>query len=164
MENYFGIYVIFRSWNHRKRRPTQPKSAQWWVVPTSYIGWSSTSGARKLISRKIVLNLSAIGVTDLREYEKLFLARSRECVIEEYREGDPISEGLPPLRRHGDQGPEGELSSPSRGEAKDEEVGGLSPPRFRWRRSAIGAMIGTTIYVNNLATVHTNSLPLIVVV
>ena len=60
-ENYFGIYVIFGSWNHRKRRPTQPTrhqgapeapSAWWLVVPSSNDGWRSTSDARKLISRK----------------------------------------------------------------------------------------------------------------
>ena len=84
-----------------------------------------------------------------------------ERETEENREGDPISEGLPSLRHHGDQGPEGELSSPSRGEARDEEeVGGLSPPRFRWRRSATGATIGMAIYINNLATVNTNFIPL----
>ena len=85
-ENYFGIYVIFGSWNHHKRRPTQTTihqdapeapSALWWVVLTSYIDWTSTSGARKLISGKqSCKNLSAIGVTDLWEYKKRFLARS----------------------------------------------------------------------------------------
>ena len=63
-ENYFGIYVIFGSWNHRKWRPTHPTRHQgapqapgtwWWAVPTTYVGWSSTSGARKLISEKIML-------------------------------------------------------------------------------------------------------------
>ena len=61
MENYFGIYVIFGSWNHRKWRPTQPTRHQgapeasgvrWWVMPSSNISWSTTSGARKLISGK----------------------------------------------------------------------------------------------------------------
>ena len=27
----------------------------WWLVLTSYVGWGSTSGARNLISEKIVL-------------------------------------------------------------------------------------------------------------
>ena len=50
---------------------------------------------------------------------------------------------------------------PSRGEAKEEEEGGgLSPPRFRWHRSATRATIGTTIYINNHDTVDTNSLTL----
>ena len=50
---------------------------------------------------------------------------------------------------------------PSRGEAKEEEeVGALSPPLSRWRRSAAGARIVTTIYINNLGTVNTNFLPL----
>ena len=50
---------------------------------------------------------------------------------------------------------------PSRGEAKEEEEGGgLSPPLSRWRRSAAGARIVTAIYINNLATVNTNNLPL----
>ncbi len=98
---------------------------------------------------------------NLWEYKKRFSARSGERETEENREGDPISEGLPPLRRHGDQGPEGELSSHLGGRPrKKKKEGGLSPPRFRWRRSATGATIGTAIYINNLATVNTNSLPL----
>ena len=73
----------------------------WWVVLTSYVGWGCTSGARKLISgKKSCSNLSAIGVTDLREYMKRFSARSRERETEENREGYTISEGLPPLRCH----------------------------------------------------------------
>ena len=68
MENYFGIYVIFGSWNHRKRRPTQPTRHQgapeapgvvWWVVPSSNVSWGSTSGARKLISGKNRVKISA---------------------------------------------------------------------------------------------------------
>ena len=102
--------MIFGSWNHRKRRPTQgtrhqgtleAPGAWWWVVPSSNVGWGSTSGARKLISgKKSCLNLSAIVVTDLPEYKKQFLVRSGERETEENREGDPISEGLPPLRGH----------------------------------------------------------------
>ena len=65
---------------------------------------------------------------DLREYKKRFSAISGERETEENKEGDPISEGLPPLRGHGDHGPEGEFSSPARGEAKEEEeVGGSLP-------------------------------------
>ena len=86
-------------------------------------------GARKLISgEKPCSNLSAIGVTDLREYKKRFLSKSGECKTEENREGDPISEGLPPLRGHGDQGPEGELSSHLGGRPrKKKKEGALSP-------------------------------------
>ena len=59
--------MIFESWNHRKRRPTkgtrhqgapEAPSAWWWVVPTSYVGWTSNSGARKLISRKNHVKIS----------------------------------------------------------------------------------------------------------
>ena len=68
MENYFGIYVIFGSWNHCKRGPTEHTRHQgvpqgpgtwWWVVLTSYVGWSSTSDARKLISGKNRVKISA---------------------------------------------------------------------------------------------------------
>ena len=48
---------------------------------------------------------------DLPEYKKRFSARSGEHETEENREEDPISEGLQPLHRHGDHGPEGELST-----------------------------------------------------
>ena len=37
---------------------------------------------------------------------------------------------------------------------------GLSPTLSRWRRSAVGARIVTAIYINNLATINTNFLPL----
>ena len=52
---------------------------------------------------------------------------------------------LPPWTRGG-------TLLPSRGEAKEEEEGGgLSPPRFRWHRSAAGAIIITAIYTNTSA-------------
>ena len=163
--------MIFGSWIHRKRRPTrtmihqgapQAPGACWWVVLTSYVSWTSTSGARKLISgKKIVLKSQEIGVMDLREYKKRFSTRSGERETEENREGDPISEGLSPLRRHGGHGTDGEPSSHlGGGQGRRRRRRGLSPPRFRWRRSAIGATIGTAIYINNLAIVNTNFLPL----
>ena len=55
----------------------------------------------------------------------------------------------------------GETLLPSREKVKEEEEeGGLSPPLSRWRRSAAGARIVTTIYTNNFADIITNSLPL----
>ena len=55
----------------------------------------------------------------------------------------------------------GGILLPPRKEANEEEEGeGLSPPRFRWRRSAARATIGTSIYINNFATINTNFLPL----
>jgi len=56
----------------------------------------------------------------------------------------------------------GGILLPSRGEAKEEEEegGGLSPPLSQWRRRAAGVRIVTAIYINNLATIITNSLPL----
>ena len=49
---------------------------------------------------------------------------------------------------------------PLREKAKEEgEGGGLSPPRFRWRRSAAGAIIVTAIYTNNFSAIITNSPP-----
>jgi hypothetical protein len=60
---------------------------------------------------------------------------------EENREGDPISEGLPPLRRHGNHGPEGELSSHLGGRLRKKNKEGGSPPLSRWRRNAAGAII-----------------------
>ena len=90
------------------------------------------------IREKSCSNLSAIGVTDLLEYKKRFSARSGERETEENREGDPISKGLPPLCHHGDQGPEGELSSHLGGRPrKKKKEGALSPslpvaPECRW--------------------------------
>jgi hypothetical protein len=45
------------------------------------------------------------------------------------------------------------------GEGRRSMRGALSP-LSRWRRSAAGARIVSTIYINHLATVNTNSLPL----
>ena len=54
----------------------------------------------------------------------------------------------------------GETLLPSREKVKEEEEGGgLSPPRFGWRRSATGAIIITAIFTNNFTAVITNSPP-----
>ena len=138
MENYFGIYVIFGSWNHHKRRPTQPTRHQGapeapsmpcWVVPSSNMGWGPSIGARKIIyGKKSCKSFSPIGVMDLQEFKKPWRARSRESETEENREGDPISEGLPPLRHHGGHGLEGEHSSHlGRRPRKRKREGALSP-------------------------------------
>ena len=42
----------------------------------------------------------------------------------------------------------GETLLPSRDKVKEEEEGGLSPPRFRWHRNAAGAIIITAIFTN----------------
>ena len=54
MENCFGIYVTFRRWNQRKWRTEastthQGPGAPWCIVPSSNIGSSPSSGARKII-------------------------------------------------------------------------------------------------------------------
>ena len=55
----------------------------------------------------------------------------------------------------------GETLLPSREKVKEEEEeGGLSPPLFRWRRNAAGAIIITAIYTNNFTAIITNSSPL----
>ena len=55
------------------------------------------------------------------------------------RERDPISEGLSPLHHYGSQGLEGKHLSHLGGRSrKKKKEGGLSPPRFRWHRSATG--------------------------
>ena len=58
----------------------------------------------------------------------------------------------------------GETLLPSREKVKEEEEGGLSPPLFRWRRNAAGAIIITAIYTNNFTAIITNSFPLYAVV
>ena len=63
---------------------------------------------------------------DLPEYKKRFSARSGRRETEENREGDPISEGLPPLRGHGGHGPEGELSSHLGERPRKKEGGSLA--------------------------------------
>ena len=50
----------------------------------------------------------------------------------------------------------GETLLPSREKVKEEEEGGgLSPPRFRWRRNTAGAIIITAIYTNT-SVIFTN--------
>ena len=162
--------MVFGRWNQHKRGPTTPKIDQ-----------GAPGGARRAqvscallegrlgpffwhkkdnLWEKSCENFSAIGVTDLREFKKPWRAGSGERETEENGEGDPISEELPPLRRHGGHGPEGELSSHlGRRPRKKKNEGALSP-LSRWRRSAAGARIVMAIYINNLATVNTNFLPL----
>ena len=65
-----------------------------------------------------------------------------------------------PLPHHGDHGPEGKPFSHLGRRSRKKKKEGLSPPRFRWRRSAAGAIIITAIYTNNFTTVITNSSPL----
>ena len=101
---------------------------------------------------------------DLREYKKWFSTRSAERKTEEDRKIYPISEGLSALHSHGSHGPEGEPSSHLGGRRRKKKRGGLSPHLSQWRRSAVGARIVMVIYINNLATFNTNSLPLYVAV
>ena len=57
----------------------------------------------------------------------------------------------------------GETLLPSREKVKEEEEeeeGGPSPPLFRWRRNAAGAIIITAIYTNNFTALITKSSPL----
>ena len=76
-----------------------PPGAPRCLVPSLKVGLGPSSGARKIIyGKKSCKNFSAIEVTDLPKYKKQFSARSGEHEAEENREGDPISEGLPPLR------------------------------------------------------------------
>ena len=98
---------------------------------------------------------------DLWEYKKRFSDRERERETEDNRETDPILEGFLPLHRHGGHGLEGELSSHLGGrprKKKKKEEG--SPPSLPVARSATGARIVIAIYINNLATIITNSVPL----
>ena len=57
----------------------------------------------------------------------------------------------------------GETILPSRDKVKEEE-GGPSPPLFRWRQNAAGAIIITAIYTNNFTAIITNSSSLYAIV
>ena len=168
-ENIFGIFMIFGSWNHRKRRPTQP---------TRHQGALEAPGAGGGLCPPRTLVGALLRVQGSLYPEKNHVQISAQSEIwisgnirngfrpdprretEGNREGDPISEGLPPLRRHEGHGPEGDPSSHLGGEAKEAEEGGALSPLSRGRRNAAGARIVTAIYINNLATVNTNFLPL----
>ena len=66
-------------------------------------------------------------------------AESENAEIERDGETKPISEGLSPLPRNGDHGPEGKpFSHLGRRSRKKKKKGGISPPLFRWRRNTAG--------------------------
>jgi hypothetical protein len=76
---------------------------------------------------------------------------------EENKEGDPISEGLPPLRRHGSHGPEGELSSHlGGGQGRRRRRGALSPSLPMAPKRRRGNHRVTVIYSNN-SVIFTNT-------
>ena len=88
-------------------------------------------------------------------------SRKQEREIEEKQREISNLGGAPTLWEQWQPWTRGETLLPSSGEAKqEEEGGGLSPPLFRWRRSAAGGTIVTAIYTNNFAAVITNSLSL----
>ena len=80
---------------------------------------------------------------------------SGNAETERDRETYPISKGLSPLPRHGDHGPEGKPFSHLGGRSRKKKKEGALSPLSKWHRSAIGAIIVTTIYINNLAAVNT---------
>ena len=135
----------------------------WCLVPSSNIGWSPSSGARKIIYGKNRVNFlaqSELRISgNLRNHEGPDLGNAKQKRIEreiQSRRGSPPPLPWRPLTRGG-------TLLPSRGrlgKKKKEEGGSLSPPLSRCCRSAAGARIVSAIYINNLATVNTNSLPL----
>ena len=79
MENYFGIYVIFRRWNQRKRGPQSPQPTRACQTPLARSGVLSLLEHRlepffwrkkDNLWKKSCKFFSAIGVTDLREFKK----------------------------------------------------------------------------------------------
>ena len=131
-------------------------------MPSSNVGWSSTSGGRKLISGKNHVKISAQSELwisrNIRNNLRPDLGSAKQKRTEreiQSRRGSRPSAAMETMDQRGNPPPIWG------GEAKvEEEGGGLSPPHFRWRRSATGATIVTAIYISNLATVNTNSPPL----
>ena len=151
-----GININGGSWWAQPTRARQ-RSQAWrggLCQPLTSVGTILRAQGSLYQEKKLCKKISAIGVTDLREYKKRFLARSGERKTEENREGDPISEGLSPLRRHGGHGPEGKTSSHLGGRPRKKKEGGslpLSPggasksPRLRsWRWAASTILLPST--------------------
>ena len=89
------------------------------------------------------------------------MEESGNTETERDRETDPISEGLSPLPRHGDHGPEGKpFSHLGRRSRKKKTKGRPSPLLLQWRRNAAVAIIITAIFTNNFTAIITNSSPL----
>ena len=98
---------------------------------------------------------------DLWVFKKRRRTRKQERETEENIERDPISEGLPPLRRHGSQGPEGKpFSHLGRRSRKKKKEGGSLPLASGGAGVPPGAIIITAIFTNNFTASITNSSPL----
>ena len=108
----------------------------------------------KIVSSQSELRISG----NIRNGERV---ESENAETERDRETDPISEGLSPLPRHGDHGPEGKSFSHlgRRSRKKKKKKGALSP-LSRWHRDAARAIIITAIFTNNFTAIITNSSPL----
>ena len=90
---------------------------------------------------------------------------SENAETERDRETDPISEGLSPLPRHGDHGPEGKpFSHLGRRSSKKKKEGGSLPFASGGTGEPPGAIIITAIFPNNFTAIITNSSPLYAVV
>ena len=113
---------------HKTPGHDQGPGAWWWVVPTSYVGWGSTLGARKLISGKNRLKISAQSELrisrNIRNSFRPDLGNAKQKRTEREIQSRRGSCPPPPWRPW----TRGGTLLPSRGEAKEEEGGGLSPP------------------------------------
>ncbi len=119
----------------RHQGAPQEPGTWWWVVLTSYVGWGSTSGARKLISEKNRVKISAQSELwisgNIRNSFRPDLGNAKQKRTEreiESRRGSRPSHAMETKDQRG-------TLLPSRGEDKEEEEGGggLSPPLSRWR-------------------------------
>ena len=140
--------------------PEEP-GVPWWVVLTSYVSWTSTSGARKLISGKN--HVKTLAQSELRTSGNIRNGFRLDLGTRNRREqrGRSNLGGAPAPPPPWRPWTRGGTLLPSRGRPrKKKKEGALSPSLSRWCRSAAGARIVTAIYINNLATVNTNFLPL----
>ena len=88
-------------------------------------------------------------------------AAEENAETERDRETDPISEGLSPLPRHGDHGPEGKpFSNLGRRSRKKKKEGGSLPLASGGAGVPPRAIIITAIFTNNFTAIITNSSPL----
>ena len=116
-----GVGITINGGPHSPQdtRALEAPGAWWWVVPSSNVGWGSTLGARKLISGKNRVKMSA--QSELRISRNIRNGFRPDLGNEKHKrtEREILSwRGSRPSATIGDHGPEGELSSPSRGKAK----------------------------------------------
>ena len=171
MENIFGIFVVFGKKNQHEtvpegatrqggapqggRRAPDPRGNP--VRRLMLFFCHKKANFRRKIWAKVSIQSELRISGYIRNGER---AESQNAETERHRETDPISEGLSPLPRHGDPGPEGKPFSHLGRRSRKKKEGGSLPLASGGAGVPPGAIIITAIFTNNFTAIITNSSPL----